>query len=94
MECFVMEKLGDKGKAAVVRVATSERAQEIYRVCEDNGWKVVIGIEPEKEEDTSDFMKLLGHKPENTKTVFNVNSIGRNDPCSCGSGKKYKKCCG
>ncbi|MBP7150077.1 MAG: SEC-C domain-containing protein, partial [Agathobacter sp.] len=20
--------------------------------------------------------------------------IGRNDPCPCGSGKKYKKCCG
>jgi preprotein translocase subunit SecA len=20
--------------------------------------------------------------------------IGRNDPCTCGSGKKYKKCCG
>ncbi|MDD2761053.1 SEC-C metal-binding domain-containing protein [Methylomonas lenta] len=20
--------------------------------------------------------------------------MGRNDPCSCGSGKKYKKCCG
>lgn len=20
-------------------------------------------------------------------------SVGRNDPCSCGSGKKYKKCC-
>ncbi|WP_430700914.1 SEC-C metal-binding domain-containing protein [Pontivivens nitratireducens] len=19
---------------------------------------------------------------------------GRNDPCSCGSGRKYKKCCG
>jgi uncharacterized protein YchJ len=24
-----------------------------------------------------------------TKTV----KIGRNDPCVCGSGKKYKKCC-
>ncbi len=23
-----------------------------------------------------------------------VEKIGRNDPCSCGSGKKYKKCCG
>ncbi len=22
-----------------------------------------------------------------------VNKIGRNDPCSCGSGKKYKYCC-
>lgn len=25
---------------------------------------------------------------------LSVNKIGRNDPCSCGSGKKYKKCCG
>lgn len=23
-----------------------------------------------------------------------VNKTGRNDPCPCGSGKKYKKCCG
>lgn len=23
-----------------------------------------------------------------------VDKIGRNDPCPCGSGKKYKKCCG
>ena len=22
------------------------------------------------------------------------NTVGRNDPCPCGSGKKYKKCCG
>lgn len=24
----------------------------------------------------------------------NVVKVGRNDPCTCGSGKKYKKCCG
>jgi Fe-S-cluster containining protein len=24
----------------------------------------------------------------------NIGKIGRNDPCPCGSGKKYKKCCG
>jgi preprotein translocase subunit SecA len=23
-----------------------------------------------------------------------INKVGRNDPCPCGSGKKYKKCCG
>ena len=27
-------------------------------------------------------------------TVRNENKIGINDPCPCGSGKKYKKCCG
>ena len=26
--------------------------------------------------------------------VVNENKVGRNDPCPCGSGKKYKKCCG
>ena len=28
------------------------------------------------------------------KTPKKVNKIGRNDPCPCGSGKKYKQCCG
>ena len=28
------------------------------------------------------------------KTVKKTAKIGRNDPCPCGSGKKYKKCCG
>lgn len=31
---------------------------------------------------------------ENTTTVRNIEKIGRNHPCPCGSGKKYKKCCG
>ena len=29
-----------------------------------------------------------------SKTVVKEPKIGRNDPCPCGSGKKYKKCCG
>ena len=29
------------------------------------------------------------------KPVVNAaKKVGRNDPCPCGSGKKYKKCCG
>ncbi len=28
------------------------------------------------------------------KTVIKGAKVGRNDPCPCGSGKKYKKCCG
>ena len=27
-------------------------------------------------------------------TIVKEEKIGRNDPCLCGSGKKYKKCCG
>jgi preprotein translocase subunit SecA len=33
-------------------------------------------------------------KPEEYSTPKNKTGISRNDPCPCGSGKKYKKCCG
>ena len=33
-------------------------------------------------------------KQFNTDTQAVSNKVGRNDPCPCGSGKKYKKCCG
>ncbi len=29
-----------------------------------------------------------------SKTVVKAPKVGRNEPCPCGSGKKYKKCCG
>lgn len=29
-----------------------------------------------------------------SRTIIKGEKIGRNDPCPCGSGKKYKKCCG
>ena len=33
-------------------------------------------------------------KKENTPIINNAPKVGRNDPCICGSGKKYKNCCG
>ena len=33
-------------------------------------------------------------KPENVQVVRTAPKVGRNDPCPCGSGKKYKHCCG
>jgi preprotein translocase subunit SecA len=34
-------------------------------------------------------------EPQKQQTVVrNGEKVGRNDPCPCGSGKKYKKCCG
>lgn len=46
-------------------------------------------------ENTRHF-KFRGHKESElkTKTIVKEVKVGRNDPCPCGSGKKYKKCCG
>lgn len=38
--------------------------------------------------------KALYREGKNLHTVRNTVKVGRNDPCPCGSGRKYKQCCG
>ena len=46
-------------------------------------------------DDFSDLEDLTADNyPEPTQPPHKVEKIGRNDPCPCGSGLKYKKCCG
>ena len=40
-----------------------------------------------------DFVEQIKNTPK-TRPVSPPHKVGRNDPCPCGSGKKYKKCCG
>ena len=42
----------------------------------------------------ADKIKEIVKAFKKSKTVVKGEKIGRNDPCPCGSGKKYKKCCG
>ena len=42
-----------------------------------------------------DLLERMFDKEMNKKNLFlKKNNIGRNDPCPCGSGQKFKKCCG
>lgn len=41
-----------------------------------------------------DKRKILYRDAKKANTIIKGPKIGRNDPCPCGSGKKYKKCCG
>ena len=68
-------------------VQTEQRLNEIVSICNEPGWKFIIGLEPDKPEDISDIDRLLN--PPSSRIA---NHIGRNEPCPCGSGKKYKKC--
>lgn len=44
---------------------------------------------------TEERRKELYREQKNSGTVRNeAPKVGRNDPCPCGSGKKYKHCCG
>ena len=43
---------------------------------------------------TPERRKELYREQKKSGTVVKPHKIGRNDPCPCGSGKKYKHCCG
>ena len=43
---------------------------------------------------TPERKKELYIEQRDSRTIVKGEKIGRNDPCPCGSGKKYKKCCG
>lgn len=58
------------------------KADWLYNLPE---WDDILSNEKRKE------IKINYNK---SKTIVNENKIGRNEPCTCGSGKKYKKCCG
>ncbi|MDR0879577.1 MAG: SEC-C domain-containing protein [Clostridioides sp.] len=49
------------------------------------GWKEIL---------TEDHRKEVIKTYKKSKTIVKEEKIGRNEPCPCGSGKKYKKCCG
>jgi len=84
-----MAKLGSEKHPIVVRVQTEERALYAAKKCTENGWHFITGFEPDKPEDISDLERAL-HPP---KPIL-AEKVGRNEYCPCGSGKKYKKCCG
>ncbi|MBW1893264.1 MAG: SEC-C domain-containing protein [Deltaproteobacteria bacterium] len=83
-------KLGTEKNPAVVNVKTEERIKELGSIFEENGWEYTIELEPDKPEDITDLEVLLNP----LKTKIAEKKVGRNEPCPCGSGKKYKKCCG
>jgi preprotein translocase subunit SecA len=52
-------------------------------------------IQRKKDKELADLQFVGGDGSSTTKQpVIAGAKVGRNDPCPCGSGKKYKKCCG
>ena len=79
-EDTVVNLVFDKEKLYKNMVAA--RADWLYELPQ---WKEIFS--------ESELKKLYKEQKEST-TIRKGKKVGRNDPCPCGSGKKYKKCCG
>jgi len=57
-------------------------------------FRVQVKAAPERRQKTYNMTYSHNEGGEKPQPVRKQKKIGRNDPCPCGSGKKYKKCCG
>ena len=69
-------------KALLYKNMVAAKADWLYELPQ---WKEIFSEE--------ELKKFYKEQKEST-TIRKPKKIGRNDPCPCGSGKKYKKCCG
>lgn len=90
----------------VLGVAHPEKIPEIFEGIEDTEegqrevWSMLVGELPAAVERLQDHAveleseRLAGMQECAGEPAPWVRKPGRNEPCPCGSGKKYKKCCG
>lgn len=69
-------------KEKLYKNMVAAKADWLYELPE---WEPIFSEEKRKE---------LYMEQKKSGTIVKGPKIGRNDPCPCGSGKKYKKCCG
>lgn len=72
----------DYDKELLYKNMVGARADWLYELPE---WDALIDADRRKE---------LYKEQKLSTTVVKGKKIGRNEPCPCGSGKKYKQCCG
>jgi SWIM/SEC-C metal-binding protein len=83
-------KAGTKEAPLVLVVNSEERKVEIELLIQENALFAEIEINADVVENLNELEAII-NKPKTTRFDKKPN---RNDICSCGSGKKYKKCCG
>lgn len=83
-------KLGTEKKPLTLSVTSDEIKLEVDKLVTENGLFADITVDSTIDENLNELNNIL-KKPATTTFEKTQN---RNDPCLCGSGKKYKKCCG
>ncbi len=84
------EEEGEEEQPEVVAAVTGDQRRAARSSVED----LTRSIERKKEKELAALQFVGGDSSTAQQPVIKGKKVGRNDPCPCGSGKKYKKCCG
>ncbi|MEZ0343338.1 MAG: preprotein translocase subunit SecA [Caldimicrobium sp.] len=83
----LMRKIRETALIYLYRVELREEAERIQEMVLEEGELDEKSLEFKREDP-------FAEKESPANEPVRASKVGRNDPCPCGSGKKYKKCCG
>ncbi len=102
METIGLQAYAQRNPISEYRLAAAEFFDEMILNIRDDTVRMILSASPKvgmkrvqvAKPVTSGFAGGEGKSSAKKPVVNKGQKVGRNDPCPCGSGKKYKKCCG
>ena len=101
METIGLQAYAQRNPISEYRLAAAEFYDEMLLNIRDDTVRMILSVMPQEKMQRVQIAKPItagfsgGEKSVSKRPVVNKGAkVGRNDPCPCGSGKKYKKCCG
>jgi preprotein translocase subunit SecA len=96
-----LRAIGNEDPVRAYQVEGFDMFEEMTASIQEDTVKMLMRVKPQEKMQRKEVAKITGTsggdlggtgKPQ--PIVKKDKKVGRNDPCPCGSGKKYKKCCG
>ena len=92
-----LQSLGQRDPVVEYKFAGYDMFNEMTRAIQEDTVKLLLRVKVEQKVEREEVNKVTGTNKDDTVSrgpVKKAKKIGRNDLCPCGSGKKYKNCCG
>ncbi len=104
MEMIGLQAYAQRNPISEYRLVGADLFDEMITNIRDDTARMIMSIMPKPQVElkrvevakpvTANYSDSSPAKAVNKPVVNKTQKVGRNDPCPCGSGKKYKKCCG
>ena len=91
-----LQAYGQKDPLVEYKMAGFEMFDVMTASIQEETIRLLFHVRPKQKVEREEVAKVVGtNKEASSKTVKNTEKkVYPNDPCPCGSGKKYKQCCG
>ena len=92
-----LQSYAQRNPVTEFKIAASDAFENMIEDIRENTVRRILSVRPRMQIKRTEEREMTAGAPDKTvkkKPIVKKTKVGPNDPCPCGSGLKYKKCCG